>query len=142
MEGCMMEEKEYVKKEGAKKRVLLVDDVEEIRIAHAELLLPFFDVQVAETGERALQIFNSFKPDLVILDIELIGTSPALQGPDLLGLMKEALGDVVICMVSGRSDLKKKMILLGADAFFEKPVSRGELFDFLIGVGLLDTVNE
>jgi signal transduction histidine kinase/DNA-binding LacI/PurR family transcriptional regulator/AraC-like DNA-binding protein len=67
--------------------VLIVDDDEQVRQAHRELVesaLPACPVRLAENGEQALQIMAGEVPDLVLLDLVM----PGLGGADVLDEMR------------------------------------------------------
>jgi len=57
-----------------KKRILIVDDEPNI-IVPLEFLMKQnnYDVLTAETGEKALDLISTWKPDLILLDIMLPG---------------------------------------------------------------------
>jgi len=124
------------------KKLLIVDDLEGVREVYTELFNPYFEIKAAERGEEALELFHSFQPDVVYLDIHLEGTSASLQGPALLRLMKMKRPGVLICIISSDSSREDELIQAGADAFFDKDPSRGQLFDFLIARGLLEVVQD
>ena len=53
-------------------RVLVVDDEENIRfLVGSALQLAGFETAVADTGRDALEVVESFQPDLVVLDVML-----------------------------------------------------------------------
>lgn len=122
----------------AKKKLLIVDDLDQIRDAFRMVLEDYFEIEDFGSGEEALASFRAFHPDVVFLDIDLEGSKKSLQGPDLLKIMKKERKQTVVCMVSAHEELKGRMLLLGADGFITKPCGRGELFDFLIAKGLME----
>ncbi|BAQ64514.1 response regulator transcription factor [Geminocystis sp. NIES-3709] len=106
-------------------KILVVDD----DIAIANLITRFlkqkqYQVEFANDGKTAREIFQRFRPDLVILDINL---------PDTLGynLCEEMQNnnDVFILMLTSRTDVedKKKGFLIGADDYLTKPFDLEEL---------------
>jgi two-component system nitrogen regulation response regulator NtrX len=106
----------------SKPLLLIVDDEEGIR----ESLSDIFDDEgyrtlTAETGEGALEILKSERPDLVLLDIWL----PGIDGIETLKLMREAAENVTVIMISGHGniDLAVKATKMGAYDFLEKPLS-------------------
>lgn len=57
-----------------KKNVLLVEDNDDIRESAAELLvLEGFEITAADSGEKALEMVKTHKPDLIICDIIMSG---------------------------------------------------------------------
>lgn len=106
-------------------KVLIVDD--DIHIAH--LITRFlkqknYQVEYASNGQTAREIFNVFRPDLVILDINL----PDTLGYNLCEEMQKN-NDVFILMLTSRTDVedKKKGFLIGADDYLTKPFDLEEL---------------
>ncbi|HJX15584.1 MAG TPA: response regulator, partial [Candidatus Deferrimicrobiaceae bacterium] len=56
------------------KRILVVDDEENIReLYRDELVEEGYEVELAEDGLEALSKFDSFRPDLVTLDVKMPG---------------------------------------------------------------------
>ena len=106
-------------------KILVVDDDPAIRnLIYRFLHQKKYQVESAETGESALQLFEQFHPDLVILDVNL---------PDALGynLCEEMQSntDVFILMLTSRSDAadKQQGFLKGADDYLTKPFDLQEL---------------
>ena len=59
-------------------KILTIEDDERIRTAvRFALEDEGWSVLEAETGEQALEVFNSMTPDLVLVDICLLYTSPS-----------------------------------------------------------------
>ncbi len=57
-------------------KILVVDDEPAIRsLIHRFLLKQDYQMESAEDGKTALQAFERFKPDLVILDVNLPDTT-------------------------------------------------------------------
>lgn len=55
-------------------RVLVVDDVEDIADALAELLVVLgYDVCAAYSGKRALELAGDYRPDAVVMDTSMPG---------------------------------------------------------------------
>lgn len=106
-------------------KILIVDD--DIHIAN--LITRFlkqknYQVKSASDGKTAKEIFNVFRPDLVILDINL----PDTLGYNLCEEMQHN-NDVFIIMLTSRTDVedKKKGFLIGADDYLTKPFDLEEL---------------
>lgn len=105
--------------------ILIVEDESEI----AELLQDYleeeqFDVLIAGDGDEALQIFKSYRPQLVILDIML----PKLNGLELCRIIRAESAVPIILLSAKKSDVDKILGLgLGADDYVVKPFSPGEV---------------
>jgi CheY-like chemotaxis protein len=79
-------------------RVLVVDDEENIRyLVGSALELAGFDIAVAETGSEALDAVESFRPDVVVLDVML----PDIDGFTVLHRLRDrGLGSQVIFLTA------------------------------------------
>lgn len=106
-------------------RVLVVDDEPQIRrIMRTTLTGAGYEIDDAKTGEEGLEKLRSFRPDLVLLDINM----PGMGG---LAACREMRADanVAIIMLTVRDAEKDKVEALdaGADDFITKPFSTPEL---------------
>src|SRR5689334_9960483 len=106
-------------------RVLVVDDEPQIRrIMRTTLTGSGYEVEDAKTGEEALETVRSFRPDLVLLDINM----PGMGG---IATCRELRVDtnMAIIMLTVRDTEKDKVEALdaGADDFVVKPFSTPEL---------------
>jgi len=108
-----------------KKKILIVDD--EISICDL-LKITFveegFDVETAYSGREAIRKLESFKPDLLILDVMLPGTS----GFDICEKVTREM-KIPVIMLTAKSDLADKILglELGADDYVTKPFHTREL---------------
>jgi len=108
-----------------RRRVLVVDDDEDIRILLRELLeRACFSVDEAEDGRTALRRFHATPPALVILDV----TMPELDGYQTLERIRD-LSDAPVLMLTARSQELEKVrgLTAGADDYVAKPFGRQEL---------------
>ncbi|GAC1311390.1 MAG: response regulator transcription factor [Vulcanimicrobiaceae bacterium] len=106
-------------------RILIIEDDSEIASFEETMLgRANYRTQVAYTGAAGLALLESFKPDVVLLDIGL----PDMSGLDVCTAIAET-ADAYILMVSGHSgeDVKLTGLGLGADDFISKPFSGNEL---------------
>ena len=109
-------------------KILVVDDDQNI----CELLRLYiekenFEVAVANDGRRALELFDSFSPDLILLDWMLPGGS-GLQF--IKHLKREALTrDIPVVMLTARGEEEDRVrgLETGADDYITKPFSPKEL---------------
>jgi two-component system KDP operon response regulator KdpE len=106
-------------------RILVVDDDPQIRrIMRTVLTGAGYEVDDAKTGEEALVKVREFRPDLVLLDINM-------PGMDGLKTCKEIRADpnVAIIMLTVHDAEADKVAALdaGADDFVTKPFSTPEL---------------
>jgi two-component system cell cycle response regulator CtrA len=82
-------------------------------------------VDLADTGEEALELVRHYDYDIVVLDLML----PDMEGFDVVRRMRAARIDVPVLILSGisRPQAKIKGLCMGADDFITKPFDRGEL---------------
>ncbi len=117
------------------RRVLIVDDEPNI-VTSLEFLMrgSDYDVRVARNGEEALQIAESFRPDVVLLDVMM----PQRSGFEVCRKIREnpRLRDAKIVMLTakGRDVEKEKGLDLGANAYVTKPFSTKELMNTVRGL--------
>jgi DNA-binding response OmpR family regulator len=117
------------------RRVLIVDDEPNI-VTSLEFLMrgDDYEVRVARNGEEALQLAESFRPDIVVLDVMM----PQRSGFEVCQKIREnpILGDVKIIMLTakGRDVEKEKGLDLGANAYVTKPFSTKELMNTVRGL--------
>ena len=106
-------------------RILVVDDEPQIRrIMRTTLTGAGYEVDDAKTGEAALEKVREFRPDLVLLDINM----PGMGGVAACKIMSEDT-NLAIIMLTVRNTEKDKVEALdaGADDFVVKPFSTPEL---------------
>src|SRR5262245_38392813 len=106
-------------------RILVVDDESQItRVLRRRLTTHRYDVRVAADGESALQIFNDWRPDLVLTDLSM----PNMSGSELCRRLR-AISTVPIIVLSVKGDERAKVeaLDLGADDFVTKPFGMDEL---------------
>jgi DNA-binding NarL/FixJ family response regulator len=101
--------------------VLIVDDSELVQIRLKRALLKndlSMCVSQAYSVREALELFRSFIPCVVILDIDL----PDGSGIDLLQTFKKERPSVVVAMLTNypTSEFKESCLTFGADHFYEK----------------------
>jgi len=106
-------------------RILVVDDQPQIRrFMRTTLAGAGYEVGDAKTGEEALERVREFRPDLVLLDVNM----PGMGG---LAACREIRTDtnVAIIMLTVRNSEGDKVAALdaGADDFVTKPFSTPEL---------------
>lgn len=110
------------------KKLLIVDDevgiVEEVSSFFVE---EGFDVKTADSGSDGIRMIDSFKPDLLILDIKL----PDISGLEVLKHSKTASPGTKVIVVTGYVDqaIIDRAEELGRDAFLQKPFNLMLLYD-------------
>jgi two-component system, OmpR family, KDP operon response regulator KdpE len=106
-------------------RVLVVDDEAPIRRAlEANLRARGYDVDLASTGEQALDLAAKRHPDAVILDLGL----PGMDGIDVVrGLRGWSAVPILILSARGAEPDKVAALDEGADDYVAKPFGMDEL---------------
>jgi len=117
-------------------RVALVieDDFKSAELIRVQLEAEGFKILHAPSAEEALLFAQQHVLSLITLDLML----PKMDGWELLGRLKQmpALKHVPIVIVSIVAD-RHKGFALGAAAVMQKPLSRQELYDSLVTLGLV-----
>jgi DNA-binding response OmpR family regulator len=106
-------------------KILVVDDEPAIRdLVEMLLVREGYVVSTAVDGHQALTLVDSFKPDLIILDIML----PDMSGHDVCRLVAERYFTPII-MLTAKNDVVDKVLGLefGADDYITKPFDGREL---------------
>ncbi|MGI0489666.1 winged helix-turn-helix domain-containing protein [Pantanalinema rosaneae CENA516] len=112
-------------------KILVVDDDPAVRNLIQRFLTqqkqqtqPKYQTESAADGKTAMEIFEQFNPDLVILDVNL----PDANGYNLCQEMQSRTG-VFVLMLTSRADEADKIMgfTQGADDYITKPFSLGEL---------------
>lgn len=112
----------------AARTVLLVDDTPLVLAMYGRYLsAEGYDVRTAESGRAALAQLASVQPALIIVD----GMMPQMSGHELLAQIRAraetAATPVIFLTAAGREDgAVARAYALGADAYLEKPIPRGE----------------
>ncbi|MCG6912249.1 MAG: response regulator [Deltaproteobacteria bacterium] len=112
------------------KKILIVDDEPNIIIPLQFLMEQNgYDVQVAKSGEEALESISRYRPDLVLLDIMLPGID-GFEVCEIVRLKPEWRNmKIVFLSAKGREvDIAKGMVL-GADKYITKPFSNQEIIE-------------
>lgn len=106
-------------------RILVVDDEPQIRrIMRVTLTGAGYEVDDAKTGEEALGKMREFRPDLVLLDINMpgMGGSAACRA-----IRSDANVAIIMLTVHNTEAAKVEALDAGADDFVTKPFSTPEL---------------
>ncbi|HIS30702.1 MAG TPA: response regulator transcription factor [Candidatus Limivivens intestinipullorum] len=108
-----------------RQRIMIVDDDTNI----AELIALYltkecFDTKIVEDGEAALREFDSFAPNLILLDLML----PGMDGYQVCRELRQR-SNVPIIMLSAKGEVFDKVLglELGADDYMIKPFDSKEL---------------
>lgn len=113
------------------KRILIVDDQVEVReLVEVTLRSDGYQVFQAKSGEEAIEIARSVKPDLIIMDIMMPGGMDGLEATRALKNDPETKGSIIIMLTAKGQEADKEIGLqVGADDYFAKPFSPLELIE-------------
>jgi len=107
-------------------QILIIEDDPTIQLA----LKVFFEkknyeVLLADTGSKGLDIARINLPDIILLDLRL----PDIYGLDLLKSIKSDCPDSLVYIMTAFSEVKDAIdaIKLGAENYFQKPMDLDEL---------------
>jgi two-component system OmpR family response regulator len=107
-------------------RILVVDDEENIRFLLVSALSHFgFDVHAAASGQDAMTMIESVRPDLVVLDVMM----PDVDGFAVLRRMRAARDMTPVLFLTARDGTEDLVhgLTLGADDYVKKPFSLEEV---------------
>ncbi|MCQ2542688.1 MAG: response regulator transcription factor [Lachnospiraceae bacterium] len=109
----------------AKQKILIVDDDNNIaELISLYLTKECFETYIVNDGESALEAFEEFEPNLILLDLML----PGIDGYQVCREIR-AKSQVPIIMLSAKGEIFDKVLglELGADDYMEKPFDSKEL---------------
>jgi PAS domain S-box-containing protein len=111
-------------------RILVVDDQFENRDWLLKLLASVgFSARGAENGERAIRDWESWKPELILMDVHM----PVMDGLEATRRIKEdPLGKetaIIVLTASAMEDDRRKVAQSRADDFLSKPFREEDLFE-------------
>jgi two-component system, OmpR family, response regulator len=109
-----------------KMRILVVDDEPAITEVVATVLrYEGFDVESADDGAVALRSIPTFRPDLLILDVQM----PQMDGFEVQRRLAAERSRVPVLFLTARDSLEDKVrgLTMGADDYLTKPFSLEEL---------------
>lgn len=112
---------------GAPLILVVDDDPRNTRLVQAQLSSDGYRIQVARSGEEALQQLAATLPDLILLDVMM----PGMSGYEVAARIKgqERTRNIPIIIVTALDDRGSRLHALevGAEEFLHKPIDRAEL---------------
>ena len=105
-------------------RVLYVDDdrVNALLFAAACRFAPAIELETASSGQEALELVRTWRPDLLVVDLHL----PDTDGYQLLPRLRQALGapglPAILCTADAAWQVEGPASLAGYSACWTKPV--------------------
>jgi len=103
-------------------RVLVVEDNHNLALGLTNnLTLEGYEVEVADDGKKALDIYRRFAPDAIVLDLML----PEMDGYQVLRTLRNNGSTVPVLILTALGDEADKVrgFRLGADQYLTKPFS-------------------
>lgn len=113
----------------SKRTILIVDDEVGPRESLKMVLKPFYKVETAEDGTKALQIIEQKEIDLVTLDLKM----PGLEGGEVLKKIKQKKPEIEVLIVTGYGSLKSAIegIRHGACDYLIKPFNISDIVNII-----------
>ena len=102
--------------------IVVDDDVMILRIIGSSLRGAGYKVFTATSGEEALKLAESEKPDIMLLDIVM----PIMDGFEVLRRLR-AVSDLPVIVISAHVSAAEQALNLGANDFLAKPFRPDEL---------------
>jgi sigma-B regulation protein RsbU (phosphoserine phosphatase) len=108
-------------------RVLLVDDSKTVLRLLTYILGDHYVLHSAEDGQEAIEAYASFKPDVIILDMNM----PVKSGFEVMqhvrGVAQDHDVQIIVLTAQDTKALKARAFAAGANDFLGKPFDREEL---------------
>ena len=116
-------------------RILAVDDnLVNLKVVSATLEKGGYTVETAQSGPKALEMVDRFRPDLILLDINM----PDMDGYEVCRRLrkKQSTTAIPVIMLTANDTLEEKIkgFEAGADDYLTKPFQPAEL---LVRIGVL-----
>lgn len=110
-----------------KLRILSVDDDDLNQIFIKEVLSDLYDVMPVMDGEEALEVMNTFKPDVILLDVIM----PGMSGYDVCRAIRHTPNHdrvkIIFTSAKTRPKEREEGYTAGGDDYITKPFSYDEL---------------
>ena len=112
--------------------VLLIEDEENYARYCAELIRPFYQVEIRSDGRSALAAWRARKHRVIVLDLMLPGTT----GEELLQVIKQENPNQAVLILTSNdgADKHREMVLSGASAFLSKGTDAVTIAGAIAGV--------
>jgi CheY-like chemotaxis protein len=114
---------------GAGKKVLVVDDKEENRrLLKKILVLHAYSIIEAASGEKAIELAQSEKPDLILMDIRLREGMDGIEATRRLKALPPPVSNIPIVAITASVSPEdvQKAIKNGCSGFIRKPIDIDE----------------
>lgn len=111
-------------------KILIVeDDLPSVHFLKETLCESLAEVYCADDGEKAIEMYGSINPDIILMDIRL----PKINGLNVIRKIRETDKNTVIIAITANAFVEDKASCLeaGSNEYISKPVDRQQLFDKL-----------
>ena len=106
------------------KKILVVDDEENIRLLYRdELTEEGYKVELAASGLDALAKIDTFRPDLVTLDVKM----PGIDGIEVLRRIREKNRSLPVVLLTAFGEFRQDFNTWASDAYIVKSHDTAEL---------------
>ncbi|MGM0507563.1 MAG: response regulator [Fusobacteriota bacterium] len=114
------------------KKVLIIDDEQNIRLLLKETLKNVVNVYEAEDGHQGMEKLKKIDPDLILLDIML----PDTTGVELLQNIKNYDSNVKVIMITAYSSIESVINVMDIkiSGYIEKPFDPAEIKKKILGI--------
>lgn len=112
--------------------ILIVDDEKNLRTTLADILSEEgYEVSTADSGERAVKMFEKTPYDLVLMDVRM----PGMDGMEAFRLIRERKANAQVILMSAYSmdHLRRRCLDEGCIAFVRKPLDIESLLKLIRG---------
>ena len=103
------------------RRILVVDDdLDGLEVLRTRLVHAGYEVETAESAEKALACVKAFDPGLIVTDVRMSG----MNGLELLERVRESMDDVHVVVMTAHDDMQTAVAAMksGAFDFLVKPI--------------------
>lgn len=111
-------------------KVLIAEDNEFIQSIYSKFLKKYdIHLEFVETGDDALELYQSYKPDIVFMDINM----PGISGIEATQIIKQKDSAAKICIVTSQNDIGSmdQAQMAGAVDYLTKPFEEKSLVKLL-----------
>ena len=111
-------------------KILVVDDEKNMRVTLAAILEDKgYSITTADTGEKAVELCESERFDIVIMDVRM----PGMDGVEAFRQIRRHKEGVKVILMSayGVDNLKQAALDEGAIAFLSKPLDLPRMFNLI-----------
>ncbi len=118
-----------MEKEGAGKKILVVDDIEDnVRLVRKVLGFRGYDVVAGRSGEDAISMAQTELPDLILMDVRLPGGIDGLEATRRIKALPQLTHIPILAMTASvRPEDVRRALNEGCSAFVRKPIDIDEL---------------